>query len=55
VAEYIENENQAARLQALGVQRGQGYLFGRPLPVEAALQMLAEEEEAGWRKVLAEG
>jgi EAL domain-containing protein (putative c-di-GMP-specific phosphodiesterase class I) len=55
VAEYVETEQQAARLQALGAQRGQGYLFGKPLPIEGALQMLAEEEEAGWRKVLAEG
>lgn len=53
VAEYIEKEPQAMRLQALGVQRGQGYLFGKPVPVGAALRALAEEEQEGLRKMLA--
>ena len=55
VAEYVESEAVAARLQALGVQRGQGYLFGKPEPVEVALQALAEEERAGYRELLANG
>ncbi|MET0281601.1 MAG: bifunctional diguanylate cyclase/phosphodiesterase [Steroidobacteraceae bacterium] len=53
VAEYIENETVAARLEALGVQHGQGYLFGKPVPLELALQKLAEEEEAGLRQLFA--
>jgi diguanylate cyclase (GGDEF)-like protein len=53
VAEYIENEPQAARLQALGVQRGQGYLFGRPIPVEMALRRLAADEQDALRGMLA--
>jgi EAL domain-containing protein (putative c-di-GMP-specific phosphodiesterase class I) len=39
IAEMIETEPQARRLQELGVQFGQGYLFGRPL-VEGALDGL---------------
>jgi diguanylate cyclase (GGDEF)-like protein len=46
VAEYVESEAVATRLRALGVQRGQGYLFGRPEPIELALEKLGEEEQA---------
>ncbi len=31
IAEQVEEEEEARRLQAAGVQYGQGYLFGRPL------------------------
>lgn len=34
-AEGVETEEQFARLQSLGVDRYQGFLFGRPGPVEA--------------------
>ena len=34
IAEGIETEEEAATLRALGVEFGQGYLFGRPGPVE---------------------
>lgn len=34
LAEGIETEEQADRLAALGVDRGQGWLFGRPVPAE---------------------
>ena len=53
VAEYIESEKVATRLQAMGVLRGQGYLFGKPEPLELALARLAEEEEAGVRELFA--
>lgn len=52
VGEYVETEVIAARLQALGVQRGQGYLFGKPVPIEHALESLAEEENVGARELL---
>ena len=44
VAEYVESEAVARRLQMLGVIRGQGYLFGKPEPVDLALEKLGEEE-----------
>jgi diguanylate cyclase (GGDEF)-like protein len=34
VGEGVEEEHQAEALRAIGVQRGQGYLFSRPLPAE---------------------
>jgi diguanylate cyclase (GGDEF)-like protein len=37
VAEGIETESQRARLQQLGCQRGQGYLFARPQALEQVL------------------
>lgn len=46
VAEFVETEALARRLQSMGVQRGQGYLFGKPEPVDLALQKLGEAEQA---------
>ncbi|MBK5959663.1 hypothetical protein CCR97_15825 [Rhodoplanes elegans] len=40
VAEGIETEAQFARLSALGCDLGQGFLLGRPMPVEAATEWL---------------
>jgi diguanylate cyclase (GGDEF)-like protein/PAS domain S-box-containing protein len=39
-AEGIETEEQRGRVRALGCDRGQGYLFARPLTAEAALAMV---------------
>jgi diguanylate cyclase (GGDEF)-like protein len=52
VAEYIESEAVAMRMRMLGVNRGQGYLFGKPEPVELALAKLGEEERAGLKELL---
>nr|WP_294947533.1 EAL domain-containing protein [Sulfurivirga sp.] len=35
VVEGVENAEQAAFLTALGFRRAQGYLYGRPMDVEA--------------------
>jgi EAL domain-containing protein (putative c-di-GMP-specific phosphodiesterase class I) len=35
VAEGIETAEQAAQMQAMGCERGQGYLFSRPLEADA--------------------
>ena len=36
IAEMVETEAEAALMIALGVQYGQGWLFGRPAPIAAA-------------------
>jgi len=51
VAEFVETEAVARRLQSLGVARGQGYLFGKPEPVEFALEKLGEEERAAVKEI----
>jgi diguanylate cyclase (GGDEF)-like protein len=40
VAEGIETERQAERLRELGCDRGQGFLFARPMPVERVTALL---------------
>jgi diguanylate cyclase (GGDEF)-like protein len=52
VAEYVETEALAVKLRALGVDKGQGHLFGRPEPIETALRGLADLEFAELRGML---
>lgn len=52
VAEYVETEAVAMRMRQLGVNRGQGYLFGKPEPLELAIEKLGEEERAGLKELL---
>ncbi len=40
VAEGVETEEQAARLQALGCNEAQGYLFSRPMPAADIAEIL---------------
>jgi EAL domain-containing protein (putative c-di-GMP-specific phosphodiesterase class I) len=42
VAEGVETSAQAEALRALRCQRGQGYLFSKPLPADDAERLLAD-------------
>jgi EAL domain-containing protein (putative c-di-GMP-specific phosphodiesterase class I) len=46
VAEGIETEAELRTLQALGIARGQGYLLGKPVPLDALLAAHAPPEDA---------
>ena len=46
VAEGIETEAQAAVIRELGCDRGQGYLFSRPLAADALLDWLGVDSQA---------
>lgn len=48
VAEGIEEESQAQKLQALQCEYGQGYLFAKPLPAQAAEDLLTNPID--WNK-----
>lgn len=43
VGECVENETQRAFLEEIGVNYAQGWLYGKPLPVDEALKGLASE------------
>ena len=47
VAEGIETQEQAEMLQTMSCARGQGNLFGEPMPVEIILAQLGLEPETG--------
>jgi diguanylate cyclase (GGDEF)-like protein len=49
VGEYVENEDLAKALTALGVDYGQGYGFGKPEDMEATLRSLREDESRRMR------
>ncbi|WLG12477.1 sensor domain-containing phosphodiesterase [Psychrobacter cibarius] len=46
VAEGIETEQQRDVLLKMGCQQGQGYWFGKPVPAEAATEMLIQQYAA---------
>ena len=45
IAEGVETEEQLERLQALGCELVQGYLFSKPIKPEKALAMLTNANE----------
>lgn len=47
VAEGIETEAQRVALQEMGCQHGQGYLFARPLAVDAVAELLLHRRSSG--------
>ncbi|MGD2168199.1 MAG: EAL domain-containing protein, partial [Gammaproteobacteria bacterium] len=44
IAEHVESESLAARLQELEINYGQGFWFGRPSPIERFLEAPAPVE-----------
>ena len=55
VAEYVETEAVAERLRLMGIDYGQGYAFGKPEPMAAALQTLKLDESDPPGKLLNSG
>jgi diguanylate cyclase (GGDEF)-like protein/PAS domain S-box-containing protein len=53
VAEGIEHDVQRDTLLALGCKTGQGYSFGKPMPVEGVLEAAAGRDRAVWAGILA--
>ena len=47
VGEYVENQLQSEMLRKLGVEFGQGFLFGKPEPLDATVATMVERESAG--------
>lgn len=47
VAEGIERQSQLAWLEEIGIEHGQGYLFGRPVPVPSLVSELMRRGEEG--------
>jgi EAL domain-containing protein (putative c-di-GMP-specific phosphodiesterase class I) len=47
VAEGVETEEQAHRVEALRCQRAQGFLYGRPMPEADFTRLLAERDRQG--------
>lgn len=45
VAEAVETQNEQQRLLELGVQFGQGYLFGRPRPLYWKTKVLSDDDQ----------
>ena len=45
VAEGIEREGQLAQLEEIGVEHGQGYLFGRPVPIASLLLEIRQQKD----------
>ncbi|MBS0554259.1 MAG: EAL domain-containing protein, partial [Proteobacteria bacterium] len=48
IAEGVETEAQAATLYTLGVDVGQGFLFGRPLPPSEFQRLVRDQVESPW-------
>jgi diguanylate cyclase (GGDEF)-like protein len=51
IAEGIETEEQAARLEELGCPWGQGFLVAKPMPVEELLEFLEQKRSAAQPEV----
>ncbi len=47
IAEGVENDRELAQLRSLGARLGQGYLFGRPLPLAGARRLRVPANHLG--------
>jgi diguanylate cyclase (GGDEF)-like protein len=54
VAEYVESDALASRLALLGIDYGQGYAFGKPVPLDNVLGSLQTEESRRLRALALE-
>lgn len=54
VAEYVESEAIAGRVRELGVDYAQGYVYGKPRPLEAVLTELSRDESQRLRQLFLE-
>jgi diguanylate cyclase (GGDEF)-like protein len=52
VGEFVENPQQAECLRRLGVDFGQGCLFGKPEPLDSAIARLLQRESADVQEIL---
>jgi EAL domain-containing protein (putative c-di-GMP-specific phosphodiesterase class I) len=52
VGEHVETREQADMLRLLGVDFGQGYLFGRAEPLDDAIEGLRERGTTTVRRIL---
>ena len=52
VAEFVETGPAAEKLRRMGIDHGQGYLFGKPEPLEDALAALGREESSELADIL---
>ena len=55
VAEFVESAEQAEKLRQIGVERGQGYFYGKAEPLEQVLAGLQGLEDAELRDLLTPG
>jgi diguanylate cyclase (GGDEF)-like protein len=55
VGEYVETHEQSECLRKLGVDFGQGFLFGRPEPLDSTVATLVERETAGSANIFSVG
>ena len=51
VGEYVETQQQSEILRRLGVDFGQGFLFGKPEPLDSTMATLVERESADRQEV----
>jgi diguanylate cyclase (GGDEF)-like protein len=52
VGEYVEDTQQSEALRRMGVDFGQGFLFGAPQPLDSTVATLVERESADVREIL---